>query len=796
MTTYNTGNPLGSSDPKDLYDNAQNLDTAVNSTDLTFNDRLGVQRKTYAGLEDMVEGPVNSALAYRNEASASASSASADALVAQTAAEASGDVVFYDTYALANAAVGSLPDLQVVEIFVDETKNNERTRYRKEGGVLVFKVYLTDVTQRLRSTAFRNLMNYADAYLPAALLPSQCLLQKLRTDFLEYCIYYPISVDGIRWARSHFTNKFSVNGAQIARHAFTTLSMLYKRFEKARLASNSTGVEAQAATVNQATAARTAQVGTFTGPATQGGVTDIIYSITPGDYREYTIPSVNEIALRTYTSTVNGGVVQVTIVNDATSIEIDAEDYLIPLVSGKRLLDLRLATSLQIIRLARGLPTATYRVRFTVDTSNPVNGRGYDGGVRGYTTLSNIIEGRNGTFLDNTLGGVSYGLANYYGARVVYLVENCTNIYWTYYANSNCGIAEVRVYDSTGVEVAPDKYQIVSNKVDMFGGGGPIERLIVDNLTRGDYYLVITNLPEKNASATQFRLYDDGVVFIDRAEGGTLGVDPFDNLGVIDSPGSLNLPDNTTFIGFGNLELAIKVANPASPGNPADFVGVGAHGFEDPVGSPVFKADGVVIDFAGAAINSTWIAGRFDVEFDTQLKFPYSGAPYWADVSNKITVSKIGYTSEVTHTVTSEASVTEDYTLMLNVPNTTGGTFSSGVDGGFKNWAVDGDGNATLETPGTTTNFRLSKGAAVWTQNYAVVAEQISMFLTRQPNQYLNPTLAYGSSFIETRSDGTSKYYNDLYGGTVTLPVGLVTKTTKRYRCFYGTDFEQLFAAV
>lgn len=49
MTTYNTGNPLGSSDPKDLYDNAQNLDEALNSPELTWVDRLGNLRPTFQG---------------------------------------------------------------------------------------------------------------------------------------------------------------------------------------------------------------------------------------------------------------------------------------------------------------------------------------------------------------------------------------------------------------------------------------------------------------------------------------------------------------------------------------------------------------------------------------------------------------------------------------------------------------------------------------------------------------------------------------------------------------------------
>lgn len=52
MTTYNTGNPVGSVDPKDLYDNAQNLDALVNSTtEMSHADRLAVQRKTWHGME-------------------------------------------------------------------------------------------------------------------------------------------------------------------------------------------------------------------------------------------------------------------------------------------------------------------------------------------------------------------------------------------------------------------------------------------------------------------------------------------------------------------------------------------------------------------------------------------------------------------------------------------------------------------------------------------------------------------------------------------------------------------------
>lgn len=51
MTTFNTGNPIGSTAVKDLYDNAQNLDVAVNSQESRWIDRLGKPRWTVAGIE-------------------------------------------------------------------------------------------------------------------------------------------------------------------------------------------------------------------------------------------------------------------------------------------------------------------------------------------------------------------------------------------------------------------------------------------------------------------------------------------------------------------------------------------------------------------------------------------------------------------------------------------------------------------------------------------------------------------------------------------------------------------------
>lgn len=52
MTTYATNNPRGSMDPKDLFDNAQNLDFAVNDITKAFwKDRFGRNRPTMFGME-------------------------------------------------------------------------------------------------------------------------------------------------------------------------------------------------------------------------------------------------------------------------------------------------------------------------------------------------------------------------------------------------------------------------------------------------------------------------------------------------------------------------------------------------------------------------------------------------------------------------------------------------------------------------------------------------------------------------------------------------------------------------
>lgn len=144
MTTYNTGNPIGSVEAKDLYDNAENLDIAINSPSAdVWTDRLGQARKTWRGIQGEAQleiAQVVGEVTAQSQQYLDASIVARDE--ARAAASASGPIAFFGTYAAAQAAVGGLPDGGIVEVSQDETRAGARTRYKVLGSVLVFAVNL------------------------------------------------------------------------------------------------------------------------------------------------------------------------------------------------------------------------------------------------------------------------------------------------------------------------------------------------------------------------------------------------------------------------------------------------------------------------------------------------------------------------------------------------------------------------------------------------------------------------------------------------------------------------------
>lgn len=61
------------------------------------------------------------------------------------------NISFYNTYALASAALSGLPDGQIVEVLVDETRADRTTRYKKTGGVLVYMLTVPATTDDIEA---------------------------------------------------------------------------------------------------------------------------------------------------------------------------------------------------------------------------------------------------------------------------------------------------------------------------------------------------------------------------------------------------------------------------------------------------------------------------------------------------------------------------------------------------------------------------------------------------------------------------------------------------------------------
>lgn len=748
---------------------------------------------------------------------------------AVAAVDASGYFKLYLTKAAAQDDIATIPEGRVVEIVADETAGQtytgHRTRYEKIGSVLVFRIDLsvlpytkpeggaTTVGARLddiyaltglptgvRETRYRNLRGILDAYMPAGLMPKICALKKLRTDFTEFAFYQPTDTTGTNWARLLFTNRFNTGLSGATRLLLMTIAKLYQSTQVAPLAENqTTGTEGQAPSASQGTAAATTRTGTWAASATVGGVPDIRFSTVTGDTVRYTFTAAERVAIRGYANTANGGIVRI-VVMDA-GVEISAGLYTVPDAGGgARLINLALTTGLQYLTLAVGLdPARTYTVDITVDATNPVGGRSYEGGLRLYNpAISNAVEGRQGIFGLNTIAGQSLPAAFYSGARVARAFTG-TRVAWRYGGTTNTGIVDARVYTTAGVEIAAGFYRIVGNQIDTFTAGGALvtQQLVAEGLPMASYVLVITNKNTKNAASTGFRVYDAGLVQYNEAIGGTVGTDEFDDMGV-PSNYQGTIPAGTLLMGTGNLEQAIKVRRTTDAPGTEEFVG-GTHGFESPLTGLSFELDGVAINYAGALANASFFGSSLKVGFTTQLRFPTGAIQEWATSTFLMRLSPAGYSVEVTRAVTASAVVYDDYTGMFVVPNTQAGVASLGVDGGFLNWAIDGENNRTF-TAYNNSVVDLAEpcvGAAVWSRNFAVYGRQLDFRQTRQRYELLDLTTNQALSFVQDRPDGSTKYYNRAfkYGANGrTLQIGDTNKHVNLYRAVKGGGFGQILA--
>ena len=151
---YNTGNPVGSEDPRDLIDNAADLDRALTSTEATFQDRLGQTRLTFAGMSSAA-GDATLAIqaAERAESAAADVESNAEDIAAAAVAgvvdavdgavaqaEAARDAAFVNAELYVSTAEGLAATVEGEQFQVLSADGLEYIRYRHDSGPLATEV--------------------------------------------------------------------------------------------------------------------------------------------------------------------------------------------------------------------------------------------------------------------------------------------------------------------------------------------------------------------------------------------------------------------------------------------------------------------------------------------------------------------------------------------------------------------------------------------------------------------------------------------------------------------------------
>ncbi|TIS80158.1 MAG: hypothetical protein E5W94_02410 [Mesorhizobium sp.] len=617
------------------------------------------------------------------------------------------------------------------------------------------------------------------------------VIQKLRTvTHIEYAVFLQNGKNTVEWFRYFFSNRFHTLNPNLGapRCLAATLCYLYATTAVAPIPSNkSTGTTGQAPTLTQATSAG-AYTGAWIGPAPVGGVTDIKYSSTIGDFVTYQVTGVSRLVRRGFVTT-NGGISSVVITDNSTGLEIPAADYLLP--AAKLINYAAQSTGLTHIPLANLDPAKTYTVKETVHASNPAGGRLYQGGQYGYAPIAFDAVGIHGIVDVTPLAGVNSVRSYPAGTVRVYRYDNATRIDWNYISTNASGIAVFKIYDSSGVEIGT--YDVTEK--DTYSTTTALIRLkIASGLVKGTYYLHVITKTTKNALSADYRMYSYGGFALDQGSVGNPATDEFDILDMSLSPTNVAQFGNSLAAGTGNLELAIKLRKPTDPVGLAEFVG-GTHGFESAPSGFTVTVDGIAIDYASGTQFQRWSGSFIKVTMGSTLLAP-SDSSAVAPVAWEETFLGSTYIPAETITTVAPIMVDVDYGTMLHVPNALPGT--QGIGGGYNNVAFDGVGdiaglvgnNAVTPIPGH------QRGVCFYNSGYAAIAYPLN-----EPDwegYFPGPVYQTTRSLWQSwdRNDLTAKVYERMYGGNestgVLVPAGTTWTRRKMIRVAKHPDMPAL----
>lgn len=503
----------------------------------------------------------------------------------------------------------------------------------------------------MRASALRYMRR-----LPIAqTLPNAVRVVKVGASPHTFAVYIPISPDGVSWTKLYFTRQNNVGQTGVPRLVRASISSLWSNVSTPTIPENwSTGAQAQAPTTTVLGDAATDRAGTWTSPATYGGITGIRYSTATGDYVEYHVTGVDRVAMRSYMNASNSGVLDVLITEVGVG-EIDASQYCTRSVNTRGVntgyVSPQLATALN--------PSASYVVRLTVSSANPSGGRCYDGGLFGYVTDSTAIGAMGPVYILNRMVPARPTTTSRLPGTVLrYSLPNCNKVQVHYSTGSNVGIFVARVRSTAGVELA-------SMTIDGYGVGAVSKKVTVaDGLPVSTYILEVESTNSKNAAAQDAWISIVSGVAVNTSLPGNPAVDEFEDYGT----NITALPTNTSIQGTGNIEYAIRLRKPGNaPGVADDFI-TGLHGYEDGPFLTEFRMDGIAIDVAGASPGDAWNGSVLEWTFTTTGRFLDGGDVLSMEWSQRF--DRTGWWYEIKRMMLADAMCRQEYVLMAMAPKT------------------------------------------------------------------------------------------------------------------------------
>lgn len=577
-----------------------------------------------------------------------------------------------------------------------------------------------------------------EAVATPALRSSFVRLTKLRaTTYIEFDALYCVDPNGIYWHRFVLSNRFTPtfvsggggSGKLGNGSAFLVTSMIALLADstvQVEPADNkTTGTIPTTPTSTMIGTDATSTSGTWTAPATTGGVPSISYPTTAGANKTllFTVSGGNRsrVYCEGYRNSGNGGYGKVALRADPAGANTDVTSTycLCPVISGAPRLDF-VAPDADVGRtiypLFDNLPDGDYALDYGDHPDNTSGKRPYFGTFKFFPDIEFDETGVHGISQPVTVFGTACLSVAVAGATVVKTFTDCTGIILNYVQNGTGGQVAFTLYNSVGDEVTP-----LISELETYGAGSGVARSvkILDGTTFDTYHLHIKVKNTKNALATRYLYYDNGGVAYDALTPGEPGVDAFI---FPDYPSALSSTADVGLSGIflGNLESALECYDPALTEAAKTFA-TSIHGCEAAPSSFTVKIDGATVDYAGGAVNATF-DGEIEAIIDQTCNVYYptdvdtgqasgfkSGATPFATRRYKYTINRFGVWSEVTTTITKNVRATCDFALMFQLYNRNTGSpsFRGGVDEFGRN---DGDdlllndyaGASTINGPNQT----------------------------------------------------------------------------------------------